>query len=126
AGEYSYNAGLVPQYPVGTSQFTAKPNIGGRQIARQSGVANYRGTLAATPIGSPQSIYGPLIQSINGAAYGLITTGPKAYNTFGANGQAVPFNLAGSCTRNANGTVTGAINQNCFGTSQTPGDQDNS
>lgn len=126
AGEYSYNAGLVPQYPVGTSQFTAKPNIGGRQIARQSGIANYGGNLNATPIGSPQSIYGPLIQSINGAAYGLITSGPKAYYTFGANGQAVPFNLAGSCTRNANGTVTGAINQTCFGTSQTPGDQDNS
>src|ERR1700759_5207112 len=40
AGEYAYNDGLLPRYPVDT-QHSAQPNIGGRTIARQSGQMSY-------------------------------------------------------------------------------------
>jgi len=40
AGEYNYNDGLLPRYPVG-QQHSAQPNIGGRTLARQSGTASY-------------------------------------------------------------------------------------
>src|SRR5882724_7634744 len=40
AGEYAYNDGLLPRYPV-QQQHSAQPNIGGRTIARQSGTASF-------------------------------------------------------------------------------------
>jgi outer membrane cobalamin receptor len=40
AGEYNYNDGLLPRYPV-QQQHSAQPNIGGRTLARQSGQAGY-------------------------------------------------------------------------------------
>src|SRR5690349_13647371 len=40
AGEYHYNDGLLPRYPVG-QQHAAQPNIGGRTLARQSGTLSY-------------------------------------------------------------------------------------
>src|SRR5947209_5446144 len=49
AGEYAYNDGLLPRYPVET-QHTAQPNIGGRTLARQSGQMSYSSD-AATPAG---------------------------------------------------------------------------
>src|SRR5579872_7029100 len=52
AGEYAYNDGLLPRYPVDT-QHTAQPNIGGRTIARQSGQMSYSSD-AATPAGQPR------------------------------------------------------------------------
>src|ERR1700729_4126531 len=101
AGEYAYNDGLLPRFPV-AQQHTAQPNIGGRTIARQSGTASFS-SVSATPAGQPQSYYGPLVQGTQQAAYGLIASGPYAGTTFDANGKAVPFNYAGNCFNNANG-----------------------
>ena len=138
AGEYSYNDGLLPRYPQNVFQHTALPgNIGGRTLSRQSGTSSYssdattlRPDGTACPTGAttgcnPRSVYGPLRQQLNFAAYGLVTAGPKAGYTFGQNGAAYPLALAGSCTRNANGTLVGAINNACFGTPAQPGDQIN-
>jgi iron complex outermembrane receptor protein len=121
AGEYAYNDGLLPRYPV-AQQHTAQPNIGGRTIARQSGNASYT-TDAGTPAGQPRSIYGALVQSTQQAAYGLITSGPAAFTTFDANGKAQKFDLAGACTASATGTLSGQIGSTCFGTPSDPGDQ---
>jgi outer membrane receptor protein involved in Fe transport len=132
AGEYSYNDGLLPRYPQNAFQHTALPgNIGGRNLSRQSGTSNYA-TIGATPAGQSQSFYGPLRQQVNFAAYGLIQGGsatapsPKAYTTFGANGKAYPYQLAGNCFATATGILQGGINNSCFGTASKPGDQINS
>jgi len=126
AGEYSYNDGLLPRYPQNVYQHTALPgNIDGRNLSRQSGTSSYA-TIGATPAGQPQSFYGPLRQQVNFAAYGLIQGGgPKAFTTFGANGQAYPLVLAGNCTKSATGALVGGINNSCFGTPSNPGDQIN-
>jgi iron complex outermembrane recepter protein len=121
AGEYAYNDGLLPRFPV-AQQHTAQPNIGGRTIARQSGTASFS-SVSATPAGQPQSYYGPLAQGTQQAAYGLIASGPYAGTTFDANGKAVPFNYAGNCFNNANGVLQGAVSSTCFGTATNPGDQ---
>jgi outer membrane receptor protein involved in Fe transport len=121
SGEYSYNDGLLPRYPV-AGQHTAQPNIGGRTIARQSGTSSYSSD-GATPAGQPRSIYGALAQSNTNAAYGLITSGPKAYTTFGPGGTATPLTLAGNCAVSGTGTLTGNIGGTCFGTPGNPGDQ---
>jgi len=133
--EYSYNDGLLPRYPQNVYQHTALPgNIGGRNLSRQSGTANYSADTGANgpPCGTtansclPKSIYAPLRQQVSFAAYGLITAGPKSYTTFGANGKAYPLQLAGSCLRNpATGSLVGVINNVCFGTASQPGDQIN-
>ena len=122
AGEYAYNDGLLPRYPV-AQQHTAQPNIGGRTIARQSGTATYGTSASSVPAGQPQTFYGPLSQGTQQAAYGLITSGPFAGTTFDANGKAEKFNLAGNCFYNASGALQGAIGANCFGTPSNPGDQ---
>ena len=123
ATEYSYNDGLLPRYPVET-QHTAQPNIGGRTIARQSGQTSYSSD-AATPAGQPRTLYGPLIQSTQTAAYGIIQTGPLAFTTFDRSGRPLAFDLAGSCFKTATnglgGTPTGG--SSCFGTPSDPGDQ---
>jgi outer membrane receptor protein involved in Fe transport len=125
SGEYSYNDGLLPRYPQNVYQHTALPgNIGGRNLSRQSGTSSYAND-ATTPAGQPRSFYGPLRQQVNFAAYGLVTGGPKAYTTFGANGQAYPLQLAGSCQKSATGALVGGINNSCFGTASQPGDQIN-
>ncbi|HEY2010467.1 MAG TPA: TonB-dependent receptor, partial [Rhizomicrobium sp.] len=121
AGEYAYNDGLLPRYPV-AQEHTAQPNIDGRTIARQSGTASYS-SISATPAGQPQTYYGPLIQGTQAAAYGLITSGPYAGTTFDANGKAQKFALAGNCYYNAAGVLQGSIGSNCFGTASNPGDQ---
>jgi outer membrane receptor protein involved in Fe transport len=126
AVEYSYNDGLLPRYPQNVYQHTALPgNISGRNLSRQSGTSSFVSD-NATPAGMPRSFYGPLRQQTNFAAYGLVTGGPKAYTTFGANGQAYPFVLAGNCFKTAAGVLQGGINNSCFGTATNPGDQINS
>src|SRR5215472_3967392 len=85
SGEYAYNDGLLPRYPV-AQQHAAQPNIGGRTIARQSGPSSYS-TDGNTPAGQPRNYYGPLTQGTQSSAYGLITSGPYAGTTFDANGK---------------------------------------
>ncbi len=124
--EYSYNDGLLPRYPQNVYQHTALPgNIGGRNLSRQSGTSSYASD-AGTPAGMPRNFYGPLRQQVNFAANGLITGGPKRFTTFGANGQAYPYALAGNCFKDANNALQGGINNSCFGTPSKPGDQINS
>ena len=132
--EYSYNDGLLPRYPQNVYQHTALPgNISGRTLSRQSGIASYGspGVFASNntngaPAGFPQSFYGPLRQQTTFAAYGLVNGGPKAGYTFGADSQAYPLQLAGSCQRNPNnGALVGSINNICFGTASQPGDHVN-
>jgi outer membrane cobalamin receptor len=124
AGEYAYNDGLLPRYPV-AQQHSAQPNIGGRTIARESGTASFA-TDAATPAGQPRSIYGALVQNTQSAAYGLITSGPAAFTTFDANGRAAKFDLAGNCFAAGNGALNGNVGSSCFGTPSDPGDQNDS
>src|SRR6266702_1685681 len=125
SAEYSYNDGLLPRYPQNVFQHTALPgNIDGRTLSRQSGTSSYSSD-AGTPAGQPRRIYGALRQQVNFAAYGLITGGPKSYTTFGANGQAYPLVLAGTCFRSVTGALQGGINNSCFGTASNPGDQVN-
>jgi iron complex outermembrane receptor protein len=128
AGEYAYNDGLLPRYPVG-QQHTAQPNIGGRTVVRQSGIASYGADGTATgaaPAGQPRSLYTSLTQGTQVAAYGLITSGPAAYTTFDANGQAQKYDLAGGCFTNAQGALQGALNGTCLGTPSDPGDLNDS
>jgi len=124
AGEYSYNDGLLPRYPQGQQHTSLPGNIDGRNLSRQSGTGSY-GSDATTPAGQPRSFYGPLRQQTSFAAYGLITTGPKAFTTFGSNGVAYPLQLAGNCFKTAAGALQGSINSVCFGTASNPGDQVN-
>jgi iron complex outermembrane receptor protein len=130
AGEYSYSDGLLPRYPT-TQQHNALPeNIGGRTLSRQSGQISYNND-AATPAGQPRTSYYNLVQNPQNAAYGLITSGPKAYTTFGGNGIAQKLDLAGNCavnpgtTASNGGALVNAINNNCIGTASDPGDQNN-
>jgi iron complex outermembrane recepter protein len=121
AGEYNYNDGLLPRYPV-PQQHTAEPNIGGRTIARDSGVESYG--ISGTPAGQPQSLYVNVSQQVQTAAYGLIQAGgPLAFTTFSANGQPYKLALAGSCFTTAAGALGGALNGTCIGTPSDPGDQ---
>lgn len=127
--EYSYSAGLQPARPQ-TSEFGVAPTIGGRDFQTHYGTADYGpATLTSsgpTPAGQPELVYGPMAMKIQGAAYGLITNGPKIGTTFGTNGVAVPFTYAGSCNpvvTGTTGTVTGSINGTCFGTAAKPGSQ---
>jgi iron complex outermembrane receptor protein len=124
AGEYHYQDGLLPRYPV-NGQHSAQPNIGGRTIARQSATASY-GSDAATPAGQPRSLYGALAQGTQSAAYGLIQTGPLAFTTFDGTGRPVPYDLAGACARTATGGLSGQIGSTCFGTPTDPGNQNDS
>jgi iron complex outermembrane receptor protein len=120
--EYSYNDGLLPRYPQ-TLQHTALPgNIGGRNLSRQSGTSSYSAD-NTTPAGQPRNYYGPLRQQVNFAANGLVTSGPKRFTTFGANGQAYPLDLAGNCFKDAANNLQGGINNSCFGTPSDPGNQ---
>jgi iron complex outermembrane receptor protein len=123
AGEYAYNDGLLPRYPIDT-QHSAQPNIDGRTLARQSGQMSYSSD-AATPAGQPRTLYGPLLQNTQVAAYGIIQTGPLAFTTFDRSGRPIPFDLAGSCFKTATNTLGGSPtnSSNCFGTATDPGDQ---
>ena len=121
AGEYSYSDGLLPRFPVATQHSAMAENIGGRTLNRLSGQATYS-NFASTPAGQPYTSYYSLIQPTQNAAYGMILSGPKAYNTFN-NGVAQPFDLAGNCFVGANGALQGAINNTCIGTAADPGDQ---
>ena len=123
SGEYAYNDGLLPRYPVAQQHSAQAENIGGRTLARQSNTASYGTSAASVPAGQPQSFYGPLAQGTQTAAYGLITSGPFAGTTFDANGKAAKFDLAGNCFYNAAGSLQGAIGSTCFGTPSDPGDQ---
>jgi outer membrane receptor protein involved in Fe transport len=128
AGEYSYSDGLLPRFPV-SQQFGQTPeNLGGRQLSRLSGTANYGGSATGVPAGQPQSFYGPLAQNTTQAAYGLVINGPLATTTFGTPGQPYKFALAGGCYQDANGKLgarftNGLISNTCFGTPANPGDQ---
>jgi iron complex outermembrane recepter protein len=128
AGEYSYNDGLLPRYPV-AQQHTSNPNIGGRTIARESGVVSYGADGiggAAAPAGQPRNNYVNITQQTQTAAYGLLTSGPAAYTTFDSTGKARKYDLAGSCFASATGALTGALNGTCIGTASDPGDQNDS
>ena len=127
AGEYSYNDGLLPRYPV-AQQHTSNPNIGGRTLARESGVVSYGADTgaAAAPAGQPRNNYVSITQQTQTAAYGLITSGPAAYTTFDTTGKARKYDLAGSCFASATGALTGALNGSCIGTASDPGDQNDS
>ena len=129
AGEYNYNDGLLPRYPV-AQQHTAQPNIGGRTLARQSGTASYgadTGQAGGPPAGDPRTRYFNVVQGTQQAAYGLIQSGPLAYTTFDSNGRPFAYDLAGTCfvNRTAAGATSlgGALNGTCVGTPSDPGDQ---
>jgi iron complex outermembrane receptor protein len=125
AGEYNYNDGLLPRYPV-AQQHSAQPNIGGRTLARQSGVASYSADSGngSAPAGQPRSFYTSIIQNnTTSAAYGLIQSGPLAGTTFDSNGKPFNLDLAGNCFRNASGAIQGSIGGSCIGTPSDPGDQ---
>jgi iron complex outermembrane receptor protein len=134
AGEYAYNDGLLPRFPVTTQHSALPENLGGRTLNRLSGTASYANPAAAntasvaagatpgTNTYQSQYYYSQITQSTNNAAYGLITSGPKAYTTF-SNGVATPLALAGNCFATATGTLTGAINGTCIGTAARPGNQ---
>ncbi|HWU54269.1 MAG TPA: TonB-dependent receptor, partial [Rhizomicrobium sp.] len=128
AGEYQYQDGLLPRYPV-AQQHTAQPNIGGRTIARQSGTASYgadTGQAGGPPVGQPRSFYVNLTQPTQSAAYGLIQSGPLAFTTFDGNGKPFAYDLAGTCFKTATNTLGGALNGTCVGTPSDPGDQNDS
>ncbi len=128
AGEYNYNDGLLPRYPV-QQQHAAQPNIGGRTLARQSGTASYSadtGQAGGPPAGDPRTFYVALTQGTQQAAYGLIQTGPLAYTTFDSNGRPFKYDLAGNCFVNSAGALQGALNGTCIGTPSDPGDQNDS
>ncbi|HEY4077754.1 MAG TPA: TonB-dependent receptor [Rhizomicrobium sp.] len=122
AGEYSYSDGLLPRFPVTTQHGAFAGNLGGRTLSRQSGQVSYN-TDGATPVGQPRTTYANITQSTTAAAYGLITSGPKAFTTFGANGQATPLDLAGNCFKNAAGVLQNSVSGSCVGTPSDPGDQ---
>jgi len=129
AGEYNYNDGLLPRYPV-QQQHAAQPNIGGRTLARQSGTVSYgadTGLSGGPPAGQPRSFYVALTQGTQQAAYGLIQSGPLAYTTFDSNGRPFAYDLAGNCFVNRTATgatsLAGALNGTCVGTPSDPGDQ---
>jgi len=123
AGEYQYQDGLLPRYPV-AQQHTAQPNIGGRTIARQSGTASFSSD-GATPAGQSRSYYGALMQTTQTSAYGLIQAGagPISFTNFDASGKASAFDLAGNCFKSGTGSLQGAVGSNCFGTPSDPGNQ---
>ena len=124
AGEYSYSDGLLPRWPI-SSQHSALPgNIGGRTLSRQSGQIAY-GSDTGTPAGQPRTSYYNITQGTGNAAYGLITSGPKAFTTFGGDGKAQRLALAGNCAVTATGGLVNAINNSCVGTPSSPGDQNN-
>jgi len=128
AGEYNYNDGLLPRYPV-QQQHSAQPNIGGRTLARQSGTASYgadTGLSGGPPAGQPRTFYVALTQGTQQAAYGLIQSGPLAYTTFDSNGRPFKYDLAGNCFVGSNNTLQGALNGTCIGTPSDPGDQNDS
>lgn len=129
AGEYSYSDGLLPRFPVSTQFGQFPENLGGRQLSRLSGTANYGASATGIPAGQPQSFYGPLAQFTQQGAYGIITNGPLNGTTFGAPNQPYRIALAGGCQQNpTTGAITatqvnGLISNTCFGTSAQPGDQ---
>jgi outer membrane receptor protein involved in Fe transport len=136
AGEYNYNDGLLPRYPV-AQQHTAQANIGGRTLYRQSGIVSYgadTGQAGGPPAGQPRSQYVNITQPTQQAAYGLIQSGPLAFTTFDANGKPLAYDLAGSCFKTANNAVVGgapntlggALNGTCIGTPSDPGNQNDS
>src|SRR5579863_6439731 len=123
AGEYAYNDGLLPRFPVNTQHNANPENIGGRTLYRQSGNASYGSSVSSVPAGMPQIYYGPLTQTTQSAAYGLITSGPYTGTTFDQNGKAEAYNYAGNCGLNATQTLVGLMGSTCFGTPANPGDQ---
>jgi iron complex outermembrane recepter protein len=122
--EYSYTAGVQPDFSKNTSSaFGAVPNINGRNVQSQEAIGAYS-SIGATPAGQPQYNFGTLTQNTSYASYGLITNGSKIGTTFNAAGQAVPYQYAGNCTANTTtGTLSGSIGGLCFGTPANPGDQ---
>ncbi|HKB96463.1 MAG TPA: TonB-dependent receptor plug domain-containing protein, partial [Rhizomicrobium sp.] len=127
AGEYNYNDGLLPRYPVG-QQHAAQPNIGGRTLARQSGTVSYSADTGpgSAPAGQPRYNYVALTQPTQSAAYGLIQSGPLAFTTFDNNGRPVAYDLAGNCFKTAANGLGGAIGSSCVGTPSDPGNQNDS
>jgi outer membrane receptor protein involved in Fe transport len=123
AGEYAYNDGLLPRFPVNTQHNANPENIDGRTLYRQSGTASYGSSVSNIPAGQPQNIYAPLTQPTQSAAYGLITSGPYNGTTFNANNQATAYSLAGNCFINGSNALVGLVGSTCFGTPSSPGDQ---
>jgi outer membrane receptor protein involved in Fe transport len=74
SGEYSYNDGLLPRYPITQSFGPLPENIGGRNLTRLSGTADWG--VGKAPAGQPRIFYAPLVQGTGGANYGMITSGP--------------------------------------------------
>lgn len=125
SGEYSYNDGLLPRYPVGQQHSANPENIDGRTLYHQSSTSSYGSTAASVPAGMPQNYYGPLSQGTQTAAYGLITSGPFIGTTFDQNGKATAYNYAGNCYTSG-GSLFGQVGTTCFGTPSNPGDQNDS
>jgi outer membrane receptor protein involved in Fe transport len=123
AGEYAYNDGLLPRFPVNTQHNANPENLGGRTLYRQSGQASYGSSITSVPAGQPENIYAPLAQNTTSAAYGLITSGPFNGTSFDTTGKAVAYNYAGNCFVNAAHALTGVVGSTCFGTPSNPGDQ---
>ena len=123
AAEYSYSDGLLPRFPQAQQHGAGAANIGGRTgYTRISGTIGYAND-ASTPAGQPRTSYYNIVQNTNTASYGLITSGPKRFTTFGASGEALTLNLAGACYHDGTGSLVNSINNNCVGTPQDPGDQ---
>lgn len=122
ATEYSYSDGLLPRYPISSQHGSGAANIGGRNLTRNSGVISYAND-ASTPAGQPRSSYYNIVQGTGTASYGLITSGPKRFTTFGPGGNAFTLDLAGACSHNGAGSLLGSINNECVGTPADPGDQ---
>ena len=108
AFEYSYTAGIQPNFSHNTSSaFGTAPNINGRNVQSQEAISSYS-TIGATPAGQPQFNFGTLTQNTSYASYGLVTNGPKIGTTFNAGGTAVPYQYAGNCTTTTTAT-TGSL-----------------
>jgi outer membrane receptor protein involved in Fe transport len=123
AGEYAYNDGLLPRYPVAQQHSTDPENIDGRTLYRQSNTASYGSSASSVPAGMPQTIYAPLAQGTQTAAYGLISSGPYTGTTFDTNNKAIPYQYAGNCGVSGSNSLVGAVGSTCFGTPSNPGDQ---
>ena len=122
ASEYSYSDGLLPRYPISSQHGAGATNIGGRNFTRASGTVAYPND-ARTPAGQPRTSYYNVVQGTGTASYGLITSGPKRFTTFGASGEAFSLDLAGACYHDGAGNLINSINNTCIGTPQDPGDQ---
>jgi iron complex outermembrane receptor protein len=115
SGEYSYSAGVHPRHGINGFGLGPGQGINGRDWNMGPGIQ--MPSIAATPPGRPQYIYGINAQSYQMAKFGLITAGPLQGTAFGSGGAPSNF-LYGSNgvpLHDAEGTVAGCSNSICFG-----------